>query len=85
MQFVKGSHRWTRNFRPNMFVTTTSLPDTEGEDVPDYSRERDRSDIVHWDTEPGDITIHHARTVHGADGNASLTPTPACDLGAVLR
>src|SRR5215213_6520010 len=23
--------------------------------------------------EPGDITVHHARTIHGADGNASLT------------
>ena len=73
VQFVKGSHRWVRTFRPNMFVTTTSLPDTEGEDVPDYFREHDRWDIAHWDTEPGDITVHHARTIHGADGNASLT------------
>ena len=71
VQFVKGSHRWVRTFRPNMFVTTTSLPDTDGEDVPDYFRDRDQWDIAHWDTEPGDITVHHARTIHGADGNAS--------------
>ena len=56
-----------------MFVTTASLPDTEGEEVPDYFRERDQWDIVHWDTEPGDVTVHHARTIHGADGNASGT------------
>ena len=73
VQFVKGSHRWPRTFRPNMFVTTASLPDTEGEEVPDYFRERDQWDIVHWDTEPGDVTVHHARTIHGADGNASGT------------
>ena len=73
VQFVKGSHRWERSFKPNMFVTTMSLPDTEGDDVPNYFRERDKWDIISWDTEPGDITVHHARTIHGAEGNASTT------------
>ena len=73
VQFVRGSHRWRRTFRPNMFVTTASLPDTEGEDVPDFARDRANWDIVMFETEPGDITVHHARTIHGADGNASST------------
>ena len=29
--------------------------------------------IVSYDTEPGDITVHHARTIHGAYANASAT------------
>lgn len=73
VQFVKGSHLWKRQWRPNLFVTTMPLPDTEGDEVPDYFRERDKWDIVWWETEPGDITVHHARTLHGAEGNASAT------------
>jgi ectoine hydroxylase-related dioxygenase (phytanoyl-CoA dioxygenase family) len=73
VQFVRGSHRWTRQFRPNMFVTTMPLPDTDGEEVPDYFRDRENWDIVTWDLQPGDITVHHARTIHGASGNASAT------------
>jgi ectoine hydroxylase-related dioxygenase (phytanoyl-CoA dioxygenase family) len=72
LQFVKGSHRWKRTFRPNMFVTTMALPDTEGEDVPDARTQRDW-ELLQFDTEPGDITVHHARTIHGANGNASAS------------
>lgn len=72
LEFVKGSHRWKRTFRPNLFVTTTSLPDTDGEEVPDARTQRDW-ELVSFDTEPGDITVHHARTIHGAGGNASAT------------
>jgi len=72
LEFARGSHRWERTFRPNLFVTTMALPDTEGEDVPDARTQRDW-DLVSFDTEPGDITVHHARTVHGAGGNASAT------------
>lgn len=28
-------------------------------------------DIVHFDVEPGDVIIHHVKTVHGAGGNSS--------------
>lgn len=72
LEFVRGSHRWRRTFRPNLFVTTMALPDTEGEDVPDPRTQRDW-ELVSFDTEPGDITVHHARTIHGAGGNASAT------------
>jgi ectoine hydroxylase-related dioxygenase (phytanoyl-CoA dioxygenase family) len=72
LEFVRGSHRWRRTFRPNLFVTTMALPDTEGEEVPDPRTQRDW-ELVSFDTEPGDITVHHARTIHGAGGNASAT------------
>jgi ectoine hydroxylase-related dioxygenase (phytanoyl-CoA dioxygenase family) len=70
VQFVRGSHRRDTRFRPNLFVTSMPVPDTEGAAVPDHSGSRD---LVSFDTEPGDLTVHHARTVHGAFGNASAT------------
>jgi ectoine hydroxylase-related dioxygenase (phytanoyl-CoA dioxygenase family) len=68
VRYVRGSHRDRTAFRPNLFVTTQSLPDTEGDDVPDHS---DDPALVHFTTEPGDVVVHHARTIHGAFANSS--------------
>ncbi len=81
VRFVVGSHRDRTRYKPNMFVTTMTLPDTIGDEVPDYDAPDDqvnidqvgRARIVSFDTEPGDITVHHARTIHGAYANASAT------------
>jgi ectoine hydroxylase-related dioxygenase (phytanoyl-CoA dioxygenase family) len=70
VQYVRGSHRASTRFRPNFFVTPMSLPGTVGEAVPDFSGSRD---LVSFDTEPGDVVVHHARTIHGAHANASPT------------
>jgi ectoine hydroxylase-related dioxygenase (phytanoyl-CoA dioxygenase family) len=29
--------------------------------------------IISFDTAPGDLTVHHARTIHAASGNLSRT------------
>ena len=71
VRFVAGSHRDRTKYRPNMFVTTMGLPGTEGVDVPDYDQQVGSAHIISFDTEPGDITVHHARTIHGAYANAS--------------
>ena len=55
---------------------TMPIPGTEGELVPDVDalaaagevRDRSRSR-----TEPGDVVVHHARTLHAAGGNRSAT------------
>lgn len=82
VRFVVGSHRDRTRYKPNMFVTTMTLPDTIGAEVPDYDavgpdhvgpEQVGRARIVSFDTEPGDITVHHARTIHGAYANASAT------------
>lgn len=73
LQFVKGSHLWRKLYRPNYFVSTQSMPDTDGEDAPDFHADRRNAEILCFDTEPGDITVHHALTLHGADGNHSLS------------
>jgi ectoine hydroxylase-related dioxygenase (phytanoyl-CoA dioxygenase family) len=69
MRFVRGSHRFAETYRPNLFVTPDPIPGTEGELVPavdggDY-------DIVTFALEPGDVTVHHARTLHAAGPNRS--------------
>jgi ectoine hydroxylase-related dioxygenase (phytanoyl-CoA dioxygenase family) len=73
VQFVVGSHLRANRYRPNFFVTTMSMPDTDGDDVPDFDepRARNGAQVVSFDTEPGDITVHHARTIHGAYPNRS--------------
>jgi ectoine hydroxylase-related dioxygenase (phytanoyl-CoA dioxygenase family) len=69
VRYVRGSHHDRTAFRPNLFVTTESLPGTEGIDVPDHT---DDPAVVHFETVPGDVVVHHARTIHGAFAN--ITP-----------
>jgi ectoine hydroxylase-related dioxygenase (phytanoyl-CoA dioxygenase family) len=73
VEFVAGSHRRPNRYRPNFFVTSMSMPDTDGEEVPEDAGTRPDERIVSFDTEPGDITVHHARTIHGAHPNRSST------------
>ncbi len=81
--FVKGSHTWKKLYRPNYFVQTGSIPDTEGEEAPDYhaadapsasagprAKLRD-AEILCFEMKRGDLTVHHALTLHGAEGNGS--------------
>ena len=69
MQFARGSHRRPETYRPNLFVTTDPIPGTEGEIVPDVAA--GDFDIIAFALEPGDITVHHARTLHAAGPNRS--------------
>ena len=72
VRFVVGSHLDDTTYRPNMFVSDLQIPGTEGADVPDYDS-IDGVRVISFDTEPGDITVHHARTIHGAGANSSAT------------
>lgn len=71
MHYVRGSHRDGKLYKPNVFVSHTSLPGSEGETVPDIEGDLERFDVVHFDVEPGDVLVHHYRTLHGAGGNVS--------------
>lgn len=72
LMFVRGSHRWERDYRPNWFVSDEPMPGTAGEVAP---REVPEADLLRFDLEPGDLTVHHARTLHGAGANRSTTRT----------
>lgn len=71
LQFIPGSHLWKKQYRPNFFITDLLMPGTEGEAVPDFHKDNRSDEVVSFDMEPGDMTVHHARTIHGADGNTS--------------
>lgn len=71
LRYVRGSHAWGRVFRPNLFVTRQELPGTGGDTVPDVESDPDGHELVSFAMQPGDVAVHHARTVHGAHPNAS--------------
>jgi ectoine hydroxylase-related dioxygenase (phytanoyl-CoA dioxygenase family) len=71
MQYVRGSHLWGPTFKPNLFVSNESFPGAEGAEQPNIEADRERYDIVTYATRPGDVIVHHYKTLHGSDGNAS--------------
>ena len=71
IQYLRGSHRWNKDFKPNVFVASTAFPDAEGEDLHNQSELENHPDLIQFTCEPGDLVIHHYRTVHGAAGNHS--------------
>jgi ectoine hydroxylase-related dioxygenase (phytanoyl-CoA dioxygenase family) len=73
MSFVHGSHRWPDVYQPNLFVTAQAIPGTLGGDVPDVDAmaERGEVELVQWSLAPGDVSVHHARTLHASGANRS--------------
>lgn len=74
MGFVKGSHRWGKMYRPVAFASGQTR-DSEAFDgpMPDIDGEPEKYETVCYEMEPGDVTFHHALTIHGSSGNSSLT------------
>ena len=72
MSFVRGSHRGDI-YRPNLFVTPMEIPGTQGASVPDIDALAVSGDVqlICYELGPGDVTVHHARTLHAAGGNTT--------------
>lgn len=78
LQFVKGSHRWGKTFKPQRFVKSDPKTDwlrqaesEAGEDVPDIDANRDAYDIFCEPMQPGDALIFSAWLIHAAPHNLS--------------
>ncbi len=71
LRYWRGSHRERRVYRPNLFVTAHDIPGSEGEALPAIDADPDAFDLVDFSLEPGDVAVHHARTLHGAYPNRS--------------
>lgn len=68
VEYVKGSHRWGKRFKAESFVDK----DLYKEDlpaVPDIEAMRGELSFAQFEMAPGDCTIHHGLTLHGAPGN----------------
>jgi len=75
VEYVRGSHRWGRWFRPKFFRqggVDLQVEDPRFEPLPDLDAERDSHEFLAWDMEPGDVIAFHALTLHGAAGNTSM-------------
>ena len=74
MTYVKGSHLWGKMFRPRRFGHAAVKHHDEVaelEEAPDIDSRPWDFEFVTGVLEPGDVFIHHARTLHGAPGNSS--------------
>lgn len=73
LEFVAGSHRWGKYFRPQRF-NGAALNDNDGlEPVPDIDGRRGDYTILGWALEPGDAVAFSYLTLHGAPANSSPT------------
>ncbi len=70
VEYVKGSHRWGQKFRAVSFSGNSQYTEALPE-IPDIESVRDELEIVQFELEPGDCTIHHGLTIHGSPGNLS--------------
>ena len=70
-QYVRGSHLWGETYAPNAFVSQTPFVASPEKRCPDIESAPNNFDIVTYNVEPGDVIIHHVKTVHGAGGNPS--------------
>jgi ectoine hydroxylase-related dioxygenase (phytanoyl-CoA dioxygenase family) len=71
VEFIAGSHRWGKWFRPERFDRTALNDNESWEVLPDIEANREAYEILGWQTEPGDVVAFHFRTVHGAPANRS--------------
>jgi ectoine hydroxylase-related dioxygenase (phytanoyl-CoA dioxygenase family) len=77
--YLRGSHRWQRQFAPNVFLSHTALPGADGEDLAALEDD-DTHERLSFAVAPGDVVIHHFLTVHGAGGNSTDRPRRALSL-----
>ena len=69
VQFVAGSHRWGRWFRPRKFVDASDYAMEDFEPTPDIDGNKNQYEFLGWDLVPGDCIVFHGLTLHGAPGN----------------
>lgn len=77
LEFVRGSNRWGKHYRPKVFIDVQAGTEWIGastdEECPDIEHARDRYDIVSFDVEPGDALLFSAHILHSSRGNRSAT------------
>ena len=75
IQYLRGSHRSGKIYKVNYFISDATAPDDVGESIPKIEGHESDFDIVTYAPGPGDVVVHHLRTLHGAAGNSSETDT----------
>ncbi len=73
LEFVSGSHKWDKFYRPQRFNSEPLNAHDGLEEIPDINNNRETYDIVGWALSPGDAVAFDYRTIHGAPANTSQT------------
>ena len=73
IEYVAGSHRWGKDYKPTRFDGTDLYPDDLSEAMPDINKLRNELTILGWAVEPGDAIAFDFGIIHGAPANASAT------------
>ena len=68
VEYLKGTHKDGLMYAPRSFAAGKKYGHGLVE-VPDIDANRDAYEVATWSMEPGDCSIHHVRTLHGAPGN----------------
>lgn len=71
MEYIIGSHKTGNIYAPNIFFAQSASPVSPYEKLPDIEGNRENYNIVNFDCQPGDVIIHHVKTIHGSGGNLS--------------
>lgn len=77
VEYVKGSHRWGKVFKPKSFFKVDEdyqFSDGELAPMPDFERLRDDYELLGWEMNPGDVQCFHGHVIHGAPGNVTDQP-----------
>lgn len=73
VQYVYGSHQWGKLFAPKTFGQNTGFATMYAksgfEEMPPAATLLSGRRILKWETEPGDVVVHHPRTLHFSEGN----------------
>jgi len=72
VQYAKGSHLWDQKYKPASFSGGDQYEEALPP-VPDIEADRDRYDIIEFEMQPGDCTVHSGLLVHGSPGNVSAS------------
>lgn len=70
VEYLKGTHRGDTLYAPRSFAKGHAYNDQLSE-VPDIDAHREDYEFASWELKPGDCTVHHVRTLHGAPGNST--------------
>lgn len=84
VHYLKGSHRGpiyrARSFKESNPVASVYDSAADFEPLPDFNAEYDRHQWLVGECEPGDVILHHPRTVHGSPANVARTSRRATTL-----
>lgn len=73
--YWRGSHLSGTVYKVNFFVSDQTNEGDPGADLPTIDGHESDFDLVHFNPRPGDVIVHHLRSVHGSGANRSARQT----------